>query len=122
MSTSELEKTRQKNIEWLPLEDAATRYGYAHKESLSRRLRQLRQRGFVADIGHPPGKYANRPNNENAAIILMWPNPITTLIHQDAPATLLDSKRGKRAQKNPRKNLRQLNKLNTETIMCLFFY
>ncbi len=42
----------QSGIEvWLPLDVAAKHFGYAHKESLSRRLRQLRQRGKVRDIG-----------------------------------------------------------------------
>lgn len=103
MSTGKLEKIRQETIEWLPLEEAANRFGYAHKESISRRLRQLRKRGLVADIGRPPEQYANIPKPENAAIVLMWPNPTAALIHQDAPAKLLDSRRGKRARKNPRK-------------------
>lgn len=102
MSTRKPEKTWRKNVEWLPLEEAAIRYGYAHKESISRRLRQLRKRGHVADIGRPPAEYANSPMPEKAAIVLMWPNPTATLIHQDAPAELLDSKRGKRARENPR--------------------
>lgn len=102
MSTIKPEKTRREIIEWLPLEEAANRYGYAHKESISRRLRQLRKLGHVADIGRPPEQYANGPKPEKAAIVLMWPNPTAALIHQEAPAELLDSKRGKRARKNPR--------------------
>ena len=102
MSTNKPEKTRQEISKWLPLEEAATRYGYAHKESLSRRLRQLRKRGHVADIGRPPKKYANSLKPEKGTILLMWPNPTATLIHEDAPTELLDSRRGKRARKNPR--------------------
>ena len=102
MSTNKPEKTRQEISKWLPLEEAATRYGYAHKESLSRRLRQLRKRGHVADIGNPPRQYANSLKPEKAPILLMWPNPTAALIHEDAPTELLDSRRGKRARKNPR--------------------
>lgn len=48
----------QSGIEhWLPLDVAAKQFGYAHKESLSRRLRQLREQGFVRDIGRPPTAY-----------------------------------------------------------------
>ena len=43
-----------KTEEWLPLDVAAKHFGYAHKESLSRRLRQLRKRGLIRDIGRPP--------------------------------------------------------------------
>lgn len=89
--------------QWLPLEEAAIRYGYAHKESISRRLRQLRKRGHVSDIGRPPTEYANNPKPEKTAIVLMWPNPKTALIHQDAPAELLDSRQGKRARKKSEK-------------------
>jgi hypothetical protein len=45
------------NVEWLPLDVAAARFGYGHKESLRRRLRQLRKKGKVVDLGKPPPKY-----------------------------------------------------------------
>ena len=46
----------QSGIElWLPLDVAAKQFGYAHKESLSRRLRQLREQGFVRDMAAADG-------------------------------------------------------------------
>ncbi len=48
---------QMQNNEWLPLDLAADHFGYAHKESLRRRLRQLRERGLVCDIGRPPAAY-----------------------------------------------------------------
>ncbi len=80
---------------WLPLDIAANRLGYAHKESLSRRLRQLREYGFVIDIGRPPEAYCEEKANVDATIVLMWPNPKTALLRNDAPPSLLRAKRGR---------------------------
>ena len=80
---------------WLPLDIAARYFGYAHKESLSRRLRQLRDEGQVRDIGRPPIAYKKRQGNDLAGIILMWPNPKTALLRSDAQRELLSAKRGR---------------------------
>ncbi len=85
-------------LEWLPLDIATERFGYAHKKSLSRRLRQLRQRGFVADIGRPPSPYPVSNSPKKGKVNIMWPNPKTALIRNDAPRDLLNPKRGKRTQ------------------------
>ena len=87
----------KQNEEWLPLDVAAKRLGYAHKESLRRRLRQLRDRGLVNDIGRPPAAYQKGEPNEKAPITLIWPNPKTALLNREAPPTLLTAKRGRPA-------------------------
>jgi len=84
-----------RNAQWLPLDVAAKQFGYAHKESLSRRLRQLRVRGLVRDIGRPPMPYRDTEQQEDAAITIMWPNPRTALLRSDAPRNLLASSRGR---------------------------
>ena len=81
--------------EWLPLDIAAKQFGYAHKESLSRRLRQLRREKLVIDTGRPPAGYRQSAPGESARIVLMWPNPKTALLRSDAPAELLNARRGR---------------------------
>ena len=83
------------NQEWLPLDLAAEQFGYAHKESLRRRLRQLRERGLVQDIGRPPASYDTTKQKNDAPIVVMWPNPKTALLSSNAPGELLQSKRGR---------------------------
>ena len=86
----------QSDIEqWLPLDAAARQFGYAHKESLSRRLRQLRERGKVRDIGRPSVPYRGTEQQEDAVITIMWPNPKTALLQIDAPPELLTANRGR---------------------------
>lgn len=83
--------------EWLPLDQAAAHFGYSHPENLRQRLRQLRKRGQVTDIGRPPGyPVADRVGRHK--VVIMWPNPQTALLRCDAPATLLNPKRGRRAR------------------------
>ncbi len=89
-------------LQWLPLDIATKQFRYAHKESFSRRLRQLRRQGFVADIGNPPKLYFNKKEIENASIVLFWPNPKTALLRQDASPELLKASRGKRIRNNLR--------------------
>jgi len=89
------DKMRTKNEEWLPLDVAAEQFGYAHKESLSRRLRQLRNQKLVIDIGRPPSGYQATEPSELARIVVMWPNPKTALLHADAPRNLLGARRGR---------------------------
>lgn len=83
-----------KNEEWLPLDVAAKHFGYAHKESLSRRLRQLRKRGLIRDIGRPPDVY-DVEQKVDAAITIMWPNPKTALLYSEVSPSLLVAKRGR---------------------------
>ena len=96
MSISNLrDEMNDQNQEWLPLDVAAERFGYAHQESLRRRLRQLRERGLVRDIGRPPANYATNEPPQDTAITIMWPNPKTALLRSDAPEDLLAAKRGR---------------------------
>ena len=88
--------------EWLPLDIAAEQFGYAHKESLSRRLRQLRKRGKVRDIGRPPAAYRDTEPEVDAEITIMWPNPKTALLRNDAPLSLLRSSRGRPTKSKPK--------------------
>ena len=85
----------QISSKWLPLDIAATRLGYAHKESLTRRLRQLRRHGHVIDVGRPPVAYRESSPGAEAANVLMWPNPKIALLREDMPQTLLRAKRGR---------------------------
>ena len=85
--------------DWLPLDIAVEKYGYAHKESLRRRLRQLRECGRVIDVGRPPAKYRDAAPGDEADIVLMWPNPKVVLIGGNSAKNLLKSRRGR-----PRKN------------------
>ena len=93
---------KAQNGEWLPLDVAAQQYGYAHKESLSRRLRQLRKRGKVRDIGRPPVAYRDNEQKEDAEITIMWPNPKTALLRNDAPSPFLQSSRGRPTKNRPK--------------------
>ena len=88
--------------EWLPLDIAARQFSYAHKESLSRRLRQLRERGVVRDIGRPPASYRDTEPTAEAEITIMWPNPKTALLRNDAPWSLLRSSRGRPTKRQPK--------------------
>ena len=88
--------------EWLPLDIAAKQFGYAHKESLSRRLRQLRERGMVRDIGRPPVAYRDTEPKVDAAITIMWPNPRTAMLRYDASLALLQSNRGRPIKRQPK--------------------
>lgn len=92
---------KTKTEEWLPLDIAAERFGYAHKESLSRRLRQLRKRGKVRDIGRPTVAYRDTEQIADAEIVIMWPNPKTALLRNDAPPALLRSNRGRPTKSQP---------------------
>lgn len=85
-------------FEWLPLDIAATRWGYTY-EGLRRRLRQLRQLNFVVDVGRPPADYSVGDSELDSKIVIMWPNPQTALIRSNVPPELLNPKRGKRSRK-----------------------
>mgnify|MGYP001812945164 FL=1 len=87
---------------WLPLDIAAEQFGYAHKESLSRRLRQLRNQHLVVDIGRPPDAYRDTEPKAEAEITIMWPNPKTALLRNDAPSSLLQSSRGRPKKSQPK--------------------
>ena len=89
----------QKNREWLPLNIAAQRFGYSCRESLARRIRQLRQEGKVKDKGSPPPSYRTNNKTTKPYLVMMWPNATTALLRSDASKKLLDSSRGKRAEK-----------------------
>ena len=88
--------------EWLPLDIAARQFSYSHKESLSRRLRQLRERGVVRDIGRPPVAYRDTVPKADAEITIMWPNPKTALLRNDGPSSLLQSSRGRPTKSQPK--------------------
>lgn len=83
---------------WLPLDVAATKFGYTNKTSFYHRICQLRQQGLVADIGRPPAKYKSKVKPD-LPVVIMWPNSRTALLRSDAPAKLFNSRRGKRASK-----------------------
>ena len=90
------DKMSANSTEWLPLAVAAQRFGYSHRESLRRRLRQLRELGHVSDIGSPPASYRRSDTAHGGKVVLMWPNPKTALLRSDAPSELLNPKRGRR--------------------------
>lgn len=83
-------------LKWLPLDQAAKYFGYSHPENLRQRLRALRKRGKVADMGKPPLKYDVVKKAKKDRIVVYWLNPKTALLSIDVPAGLLIPKRGKR--------------------------
>jgi hypothetical protein len=83
-------------LKWLPLDQAAKHFGYSHPENLRQRLRELRKRGKVADMGKPPLKYPPAKKAIKDKIAIYWINPKTALLSTDVPAGLLVPKRGKR--------------------------
>jgi hypothetical protein len=88
----------QSSRDWLPLDVAAKKYGYADKTSFFRRLKQLRERGYVVDVGRPPDTYPIGDEHTQHKTVILWPNPKVSLVRSDAPAKLFNPKRGKRAR------------------------
>ena len=88
----------ESDYKWLSLSEAAKEFGYSHKNSLSARLRQLRRRGQVIDLGRPPTAYAISAEYPETAdkVVLLWPHPKTALLRSNAPTQLLNAKKGKR--------------------------
>ena len=84
--------------DWLSLNAATRHFGYSHKNSLTTRLRQLRRRGLVIDLGTPPASYPASAANPKRTdkVVMLWPHPKTALIRSDAPIHLLNAKRGRR--------------------------
>ncbi len=82
--------------QWLPLNEAAKHFGYSHPDSFRNRIRELRKRGKVFDLGTPPLEYRAGKGEAKDQIVLYWPNPATALIRSDAPRQLLVPRRGKR--------------------------
>ena len=89
----------KENYTWLPFDEAAKHFGYGHLESLRRRIRDLREQGYVVDIGKPPPPYKVGDDQTQNKIILYWPNHNTALIRSDASPDLLNPRLGKRARK-----------------------
>ena len=84
--------------EWLPLVIAAQKWGYS-LEGLRRRLRQLRQNGYVEDIGRPPEGYVSKDRSAlEDTVRILWANPQTALISSHVPAGLLDPRKGRRKE------------------------
>lgn len=88
-----------KNLSWLPLDEAAIRFGYKDLGSLRRRLRYLREQGYVVDIGKVPPPYQAGDGETEDKIVLYWPNHNTSMIRSDAPRELLNPKLGKRPRR-----------------------
>ena len=78
---------------WLTVEQAAKHYGYGNPESLRQRIRQLRDNGKVSDVGASPPGYRVVGN---APINVLWANPKSMMIADDAPPDLLNPHRGRR--------------------------
>jgi hypothetical protein len=83
---------------WLSLDEAAKHFGYSHPENLRQRLRELRRRGKVDDIGKPPSEYKVSKKASKDKIVVYWLNPKTAMLRIDVPKGLLVPKRGKRAR------------------------
>lgn len=86
------------NDGWLTMKEAARHYGYSSSRSLSRRISQLRKRGRVMDIGYPSAKYPMTGEGvvSEDKIILRWLHSQTVLLRADAPAALLNPRKGRR--------------------------
>ncbi len=81
---------------WLSLNEAAKLFGYTNPVSLRNRIRQLRSRGKVLDLGRPPNEYKLGRGEARGKIILYWLNPKIALLRGDAPRDLFIPRRGKR--------------------------
>jgi hypothetical protein len=86
------------STEWLTFKQAAAKFGYS-REGFRDRLRQLRELGYVADIGSAPAEYAHL--KITGQVVVMWANPKAGLVRSDAPANLFNSSHGYRAQATP---------------------
>lgn len=84
------------NTNWLTIGEAAEQLGYNHIESLRYRLRTLRKRGLVADLGNPPKRYPAHTGDTTGMVILQWVNPVAFMVSGDLPANLFDNKQGGR--------------------------
>ncbi len=85
---------------WLSLTEAARYFGYKHRESFRQRLRQLRQRGYVVDIGDAPTGYVvGEKKVGEDVVVVRWLNSKTALVRSDAPASFFNPKRGRRADR-----------------------
>jgi hypothetical protein len=84
--------------DWMSLAQAAARLGYKHAESLRHRLRQLRRRGELVDVGSPPDRYKTG-NADSHHVVLFWVNSRTPLIRGDVRTSLLIPRRGRRPKK-----------------------
>lgn len=82
--------------QWISIPQAAKLFGYKQPDSIRRRLRQLRERGLVQDLGNPPQEYA--PSNEPRPVRIYWVNPVTMLLDPTASKDLLIPKPGKRGK------------------------
>jgi transposase-like protein len=81
---------------WLSLKEAAKRFGYTNPVSFRNRIRQLRSRGKVLDLGQPPTEYKAGRGHGRGKIVLYWLNPGIALLRGDAPRELFIPRRGKR--------------------------
>ena len=86
--------------EWLTLAEGARHFGYQHVDSLRNRIRQLRKRGKVVDLGSPPSEYQRRTRQGIGKVVLFWVNPNTALLRSDASPVILDPRRGRRATRD----------------------
>lgn len=78
---------------WMTMDNAARHYGYSSSATLRQRIRQLREAGKVSDEGNSPDGCAEV---KDAPIRIFWAHPRTMMIADNAPADLLNPKRGRR--------------------------
>ncbi len=82
--------------EWLPLNQAAKQFGYKTMQGFRARIQQLRDNGYVVDLGNPPEEYKTKQGT--GAITLLWAHPNAAMIRADAQADLLNPQAGRRRQ------------------------
>ena len=87
---------------WMSISEATKIFGYADRVSLRNRVRQLRSRGDVTDLGNPPAAYRRRRGQAPGKVMLYWLNPKIALLRRDAPKDLFVPRRGKRRAVSPR--------------------
>lgn len=88
---------------WLTIPEAQAQFGYSVNDTLTRRLRQLRGRGLVIDLGNPPKTYPVTEDDVDTTekVVVYWINTRTALIRANAPPELLNAKKGKRPKQKP---------------------
>ena len=94
--------------DWLTFDQAAKKFGYNSK-ALPRRIRQLRELGYVSDIGNPPAEYAKLKNT--GQVVILWANPKAAMIKSDAPEELFKPGAGRRHEPIQPAKKRKINKI-----------
>ncbi len=77
---------------WLSVSQAAKAFGYKSAYTLRQRIRQLREQGFVSDLGDPPEGYRMV---KDAPVQILWGNPKSMMVNDESSPELLNGQVGR---------------------------